>query len=98
MASVRRSALAERDLLEIWSFIARDNPGAADRFLDLVGEKCELLANSPEIGRRRDDLAPSLRSFPVGRYVIFYRPAERGIQVVRVLSAYRDIAALLGPA
>ena len=98
MASVRRSALAEQDLLGIWSFIAKDNPDAADRFLDLIGEKCELLADSPEMGRRRDDLAPSLRSFPVGRYIIFYRPSERSIQVVRVLSAYRDIAALLGPA
>jgi len=96
VASVRRSALAERDLLEIWTYIARDNPSAADRFLDLIGEKCDLLAASPEMGRRREDLAPSLRSFPVGRYVIFYRPGERGIQVVRVLSAYRDIAALFG--
>lgn len=97
MASVRRSALAERDLLEIWSHIAKDSPGAADRFLDLIGEKCGLLAASPEMGRRREELAPALRSFPVGRYVIFYRPGERGIQVVRVLSAYRDIAALFGP-
>lgn len=81
MANVRRSALAERDLLEIWAFIARDNPSAADRFLDLIGEKCDLLAVSPEMGRRREELAPSLRSFPVGRYIIF---------------ADRDIAALFG--
>lgn len=93
---MRRSALAERDLLEIWSYIAKDNPSAADRFLDLIGEKCALLAVSPEMGRRREELAPSLRSFPVGRYIIFYRPGERGIQVVRVLSADRDIAALFG--
>lgn len=97
MASVRRSALAERDLLEIWSFIAKDNPSAADRFLDLIGEKCDMLAASPGMGRRREELAPSLRSFPVGRYIIFYRPGERGIQVVRILSAYRDIAARFGP-
>ena len=97
MASVRRSALAELDLLEIWSHIAKDSPGAADRFLDLIGEKCDLLAASPAIGRRREELAPALRSFPVGRYVIFYRPGQRGIQIVRVLSAYRDIAALFGP-
>jgi toxin ParE1/3/4 len=97
VASVRRSALAELDLLEIWSHIAKDSASAADRFLDLIGEKCDLLAASPDMGRRREELAPSLRSFPVGRYVIFYRPRERGIQVVRVLSAYRDIAALFGP-
>jgi toxin ParE1/3/4 len=97
VASVRRSALAERDLLEVWSHIAKDSPSAADHFLDLIGEKCDLLAASPDMGRRREELAPALRSFPVGRYVIFYRLGERGIQVVRVLSAYRDIAAIFGP-
>jgi len=49
------------------------------------------LAESPKIGRRREELSPRLRSFPVGRYVIFYRIAERGIEVARILSAYRDL-------
>lgn len=72
MAKVRRSRLAEDDLLEIWRFIAKDNPDAADRFLDLLAQKCEHLAESPEMGRRREELGPGLRSFPVGRYLIFY--------------------------
>lgn len=91
MAKARLSRLAEQDLLEIWSYIARDNPDAADRFIDLLTEKCELLAESPEIGRRREELSPRLRSFPVGRYVIFYQIAERGIEVARILSSYRDL-------
>ena len=91
MAKARLSRLAEQDLLEIWSYIARDNPAAADRFIDLLTEKCELLAESPKIGRRREELSPRLRSFPVGRYVIFYRIAERGIEVARILSSYRDL-------
>src|SRR4051794_21023186 len=37
-----------------------------------------------------------LRSFPVGRYVVFYRLSEPGIEVTRVLSAYRDIETLFG--
>ena len=91
MAKAQLSGLAEEDLLEIWSYIARDNPDAADRFIDLLTEKCELLAESPKIGRRREELSPRLRSFPVGRYVIFYRIAERGIEVARILSSYRDL-------
>jgi toxin ParE1/3/4 len=90
---VRRSDLAEADLIEIWHFIAKDSPGAADRFLDLLEEKCQLLADSPEMGRRRDELAPALRSFPVERYAIYYRIAPGGIEIVRVLSAYRDLDA-----
>ncbi len=90
MAEVIRSPLAELDLLEIWFFIAEDNENAADRFLDLLAQKCDLLAENPKIGRAREELAPDLRSFPVKRYMIYYRPMEDGIEVVRVLSAYRD--------
>ena len=90
---VQRSDLAEADLVEIWLFIAKDSPDAADRFLDLLAEKCELLAGSPEMGRRRDAFAPALRSFPVGRYAIYYRVTREGIEIARVLSAYRDLDA-----
>jgi hypothetical protein len=39
-------------------------------------------------------LAPELRSFPVGRYVVFYRPQDDGIDVVRVLHSARDIESI----
>ena len=94
MAEVLRSNLAELDLLEIWFFIAEDNDEAADRFLDLLDQKCRHLADFPKSGRAREDLALGLRSFPVKRYVIFYRPTSQGIEVVRVLSAYRDAEAI----
>jgi len=35
-----------------------------------------------------------MRSFPFGRYVIFYVPLEDGIDVVRVLHSARDIDAV----
>ncbi len=92
MAEVFRSNLAQLDLLEIWAYIAEDSTGAADRFLDLLDQKCRTLAEAPGIGRSREGLAPDLRGFPVKRYVIFYRPIEGGIEIARVLSAYRDIA------
>lgn len=94
MAEVFRSPLAELDLLEIWFFIAEDSPDAADRFLDMLASKCETLADAPKIGRVREDLAPGLRSFPVKRYMIYYRIMDEDIEVVRVLSAYRDAEAI----
>ena len=96
MAKARLSRLAEQDLLDIWTYIAKDNPDAADRFTDLLIQKCESLCDFPEIGTRRDELAPTLRSFPVGRYIIFYRVADPGIEVVRILSAYRDLGQFFG--
>lgn len=46
------------------------------------------------MGRRRDKLLPTLHSFPVDDYLIFYRPIAEGIEVVRVVSGYRDLEAL----
>jgi len=43
------------------------------------------------MGRSRPDLAPGLRSFPVGKYIICYVPIENGIEIVRVVSGFRDI-------
>jgi toxin ParE1/3/4 len=39
------------------------------------------------------ELAPDLRSFPFGWYVIFYTPIQDGIDVVRNLHSARDVSA-----
>jgi toxin ParE1/3/4 len=49
------------------------------------------LSKDPAIGRPRNELAKDLRSFPVGRYVVFYLPSPHGIEIVRVLHSARDI-------
>jgi len=53
------------------------------------------LAAMPEMGRRREELAMHLRSFPVGRYIIFYRSMQEGIEIVRVLHGARDLPPLI---
>lgn len=88
---VRRTSQANDDLIDIWVFIAQKSPMAADRFLDTINEKCHLLGDAPELGARREELAPGLRSFPIGNYTIFYRPIQNGIEIIRVLSSFRDI-------
>jgi toxin ParE1/3/4 len=64
---------ANSDLLEIWAYIADDNERAADSFIDQLREAMHKLGEHPELGRRRDELAPGIRSFPFRRYVVFYR-------------------------
>jgi len=86
---------ASRDLEKIIDYIA-DNSSfdAAERFLQKINNKCKTLANFPNMGRRRDELAPLLRSFPVDDYLIFYRSITGGIEVLRVVSGYQDLEAL----
>jgi toxin ParE1/3/4 len=94
LSRVRFTPEARNDLHEIWDYIARDSVDAASHFTNTIEEKCRLLSASPEVGRGRPELAADLRSFPVGNYVIFYKPVRGGIEIVRVLSAARDIASL----
>lgn len=86
---------AQTDLLEIWTYIAADSPVAADKVLDDIDAAAELAGRNPAAGRRREELAPMLRSFPVGNHIVFYRPTENGITVIRVLHGARDLPELL---
>ena len=97
MPRVTRRPLAEADILEIWDYIADDSLAAADRWVDRLDEQFRLLAAQPMMGRARDELAPGVRSFPFGRYVVFYLPLDDGIDVVRVLHGARDIDAVFNP-
>lgn len=90
-ARVRRTPRARLDLVDIWRFIADDSEAAADRMLDRIDSAAHMLADHPEAGRARPELLAGIRSFPVGAYVLFYRPDADGILLVRVLSGYRDI-------
>ena len=97
MAKVLRKPQAEADLIEIWTYIAQDSPTRADKLLDQFDEKSQTLAQSPFIGKARDELGPTIRSFPIGNYVLFYQPVEGGIEIIRVLHGARDIEALFSP-
>ncbi len=98
MPRVTRRPLAAVDILDLWGYIAEDSAAVADRWVDKLDETFNLIATQPLMGRARDELAASLRSFPFGRYVIFYVPIENGIDVVRVLHSARDIDAVFGDA
>lgn len=82
---------AREDLEEIWLYIAGNSVQAADGFVDEVISRFPTLAEQPGIGRQREELSPLLRSFPVSNYLIFYRPRSDGIDIVRVLSGFRDL-------
>ena len=94
MKQYRVSPAARTDLDEIWFYIAQDNPEAADKFIRAIVSRFPKFAAMPELGRQREELSPCLRSFPVGRYVIFYRPMEDGIEIARVLHGARDLPPL----
>ncbi len=91
MSQIRISPRARSDLTEIWSYIADDSVANADAFIDKLHDTIQVLANQSGSGRRREELAPGILSFPFGRYIIFYRANQDVIEIVRVLHGARDI-------
>ncbi|HRC73918.1 MAG TPA: type II toxin-antitoxin system RelE/ParE family toxin [Candidatus Competibacter sp.] len=97
MPVVRRTAQADEDLIDIWVYIASDNPQAADGLLDDFENAFLLLAGQPRLGPARPDIAPKLRYFPVGNYLILYREIAGGIEAVRVIHGAREFSRLFPP-
>jgi toxin ParE1/3/4 len=93
MRVILKRPRAKSDLVEIWDYIAEDSETQADAFLDRLDQKFRTLAQPFILGRSRDELAAGLRSFPVGRYVIFFRTLSNGVEIVRVLHGGRDLSA-----
>jgi plasmid stabilization system protein ParE len=96
MADFFYSPEARGDLLEIWEFIAQDDLNAADRVEREIEQAITMLSRNPELGHARPDLtSKAVRFWPIYSYLIIYDPAAHPLEVVRILSGYRDIAALL---
>jgi toxin ParE1/3/4 len=91
MRRIIRKPRAKNDLIEIWRYLAERSPAAADRLLDRVAEIAHMLAEHPLAGRARPEFAENQRSFPVESLVVFYMARQDRIDIIRVLSARRDL-------
>jgi plasmid stabilization system protein ParE len=96
MADFFYSPEARLDLLEIWGFIAQDNLDEADRVEREIEQAITALAANPQLGHLRGDLTSRpVRFKAIYSYLIIYDPESRPLEVVRILSGYRDVAELL---
>ena len=82
-------------------YVRQGSPETASRFLRAADAAFKLLAPMPEMGAPRaypNRKLSGLRMWPIRgfpEHLIFYRPTQHGIEVVRVLHAKRDIERLL---
>jgi toxin ParE1/3/4 len=96
MGRIHRSPQSKVDYLEIWLYVADQSQSAAvaDELTNTFDRKLELLSDYPGLGRRRADIGDSVRQFPVGSYLIFYRPIRGGIELIRLVHGSRDLRRL----
>jgi toxin ParE1/3/4 len=90
----RLAALARCDLQELSKYIGKRNPAAAENLLGEIFNRFELIGSQPAIGAPREDLLEGMRHTVVGRYVIYYRSTNKGVDILRVIHGSRDIDAI----
>ncbi len=99
--NVTKRTQAERDIEECFVYIGEENLDAGVRFLVAAEESLEFLAKMPLIGSPRQFRSSRLRNvrvWPVKGFedhLIFYKPTDDGIEVLRVLHGKRDIEDIL---
>ena len=82
---------AREDLLDIWAYIAGHDETAADKYLEGLRKRALELIKHPELGRKRDEIIPGIRSLIFRNHLIFYRVEISAIQVLRILHGNMDL-------
>ena len=93
------SSVFETDFAGIITYFASEvSPELSVRFENRVIHAVDLIAGTPEIGRRRKELKPgNLRSFRVegfDSYLIFYQVRANDVLFIRVLHGAMDLPAM----
>jgi plasmid stabilization system protein ParE len=80
------SLLAIERVSEIAEYIARDNPPAAQRWIEETFDRVGQLDRFPDSGRRlpEDPTRPDLREIIHGNYRIIYRLRPEGVDILTV--------------
>jgi toxin ParE1/3/4 len=87
----RISEDAEPDLDEIFLYWAnRASLEAADRIIDRITERFWLLGEHPNAGKLAGNIAPGVKCFPAGKYLIYYRSTRRGTDILHIFHGARD--------
>jgi toxin ParE1/3/4 len=92
--AVEVSPAAERDLEDIWYYIAQENPIAASRVLDALELRISSLITLPERAQLRSDIAPNARCLIQGNYLVIFEVIDTKVEVVRVVHGAIDLKKL----
>jgi len=91
MGLIQRTSESDVDLRKIYKYIAVDNASAAERLLLRIKKELAMLSDMPGGGAPRPDLGIHVRTWPVGKYLLLYRPINDGIELLRVIHGMRKV-------
>ena len=54
-------------------------------YLKLIEKKLQMISESPDIGRNREEIKKGYLSFLAGSYIVFYRKAKNHVDIIDIL-------------
>lgn len=89
---LRFTADSRRDLRSIFRYTERRwGERQRDDIAEQLRESLQRLADFPDLGRPRNEIASDLRSWPVIDYVVYYRVSDAETTILRVVHHRRDL-------
>lgn len=92
--SFKISIKAGEDIENIWLYTFENwSLEQADRYINLIFNEIEYLANEPNSGKDFNHIKKNYRCSKVKSHLIFYRFTEKhkGIEIIRILHQRMDI-------
>jgi toxin ParE1/3/4 len=91
----RLTESALRDMQEITEYLAKNYGfSQSERFVQKLNAKFAKIVTFPKMGKPRDEILPGSRMLSVDRYLILYVVIGDDVEIVRVVSGYRDLSKL----
>jgi toxin ParE1/3/4 len=88
----RLSRRAREDLVEIWDYSTRRwGIDQAEPYLREIQAGIKILLETPRLGQGCDEIRLGYRRYRIGSHILFYRIANDGIDIVRILHASMDV-------
>jgi toxin ParE1/3/4 len=94
MLRIIKSSQYETDLIQIWRYVANDNPTAATRLLERIDARVSSLEHHPFLGEHQPKFGNNTRRLIEGNYLIYYDVLPDAVHVLRVFHAARKIEEL----
>ncbi len=92
--SYKISVKASEDIENIWLYTFENwSLEQADRYVNLIFDEIEFLANNPKSGKDLNHIRKNYRISKVKSHIIFYRLADKqnDIEIIRILHQRMDV-------
>jgi toxin ParE1/3/4 len=90
--SISKDAISDLD--QISDYFAEVSIEAGERFIKKFNDKCRNLVRFPNMGKNYDEIIPNLKGIILDNYIIFYQVKPEEIEIIRVVSGYRNLGSL----